>query len=43
MILAGLWYDVDKPTMTTFLQPLLRDINHLFQNGKQELCMDIMV
>lgn len=34
MILGGLWYSKDKPTMTTFLRPLIDDLNDLYVNGK---------
>ena len=33
MILAGLWYDNEEPTMTTFLQPVLESINMLYHEG----------
>ena len=35
MLLAGLWYDNEKPTMTTFLYPLMSSVNRLFQQGEQ--------
>ena len=33
MLLAGLWYSKEKPTMTTFLYPLLMELNNLWKNG----------
>lgn len=33
MLLGGLWYDVEKPTMTTFLYPLISCLNQLFNEG----------
>ena len=37
MILAGLWFDVDKPTMATFLQPLMQEMNELYEKGTIEI------
>lgn len=33
MILGGLWYSKDKPTMSTYLRPLVEAINHLYTAG----------
>ena len=33
MLLCGLWYDKAKPTMTTFLYPLISSLNNLFLQG----------
>lgn len=35
MILAALWFSADKPTMTTFMRPLIDLFNDLYQNGKR--------
>lgn len=34
MLLAGVWYSKDKPTMTTFLKPIVEEINSLYTQGK---------
>ena len=34
MILGALWFSVQKPTMSTFLRPLIDSINDLYTNGK---------
>lgn len=36
MLLAGLWYDNEKPTMATFLYPLMSSVNGLFQQGNMD-------
>jgi hypothetical protein len=33
MLLAGVWYSRDKPTMTTFLKPIIDEINELYVHG----------
>lgn len=33
MLLAGVWYSKDKPTMTTFLKPIVEEINSLYTQG----------
>ena len=33
MLLCGLWYDSEKPTMTTYLYPLMSSLNNLFHQG----------
>ena len=33
LILVGLWYGDVKPTMTTFLAPLVKEMNHLSSHG----------
>jgi hypothetical protein len=33
MLLAGVWYSKDKPTMTTFLKPIIEEINELYVHG----------
>ena len=33
MILAGLWFDDEKPTMSTFLHPLMLEMNRLYEKG----------
>lgn len=33
-ILAGLWFSKQKPTMTTYLRPLVNKLNYLYTNGK---------
>ena len=40
MILGALWLSKDKPTMTTYLAPLMASINELSYEGKfAVLCM----
>ena len=39
MILAGLWYSRDKPTMTTFLRPLIDELNCLYKDGNVTKCV----
>ena len=34
MLLAGLWFSKTKPTVTTFLRPLMSTMNELYQNGE---------
>ena len=34
MLLAGLWFDTHKPTMSTFLYPLMISLNRLYLEGK---------
>ena len=34
MLLAGLWFDTHKPTMSTFLYPLMTSLNRLYLEGK---------
>jgi hypothetical protein len=34
MLLAGLWFDTQKPTMSTFLYPLMMSLNRLYLEGK---------
>ena len=34
MILGALWFSKDKPTMTTYLKPLMASINELSYEGK---------
>lgn len=34
MILAGLWFLTHKPTMSTYLRPLIDTMNDLFVNGE---------
>lgn len=34
MLLGGLWHDLAKPTMTTFLYPLASSLNQLYNEGK---------
>ena len=33
MLLAGLWFDTQKPTMSTFLSPLMISLNDLYLKG----------
>ena len=33
LVLAGLWFSKEKPTMTTFLEPLIQDLNVLADKG----------
>jgi hypothetical protein len=33
MLLAGIWYSKVKPTMTTFLKPIIEEINELYTHG----------
>ena len=34
MLLAGLWYSKEKPTMNTFLLPLIEELNQLYEEGE---------
>ncbi len=34
MLLVGLWYGSVKPVMTTFLKPLMDELNHLLKHGE---------
>ena len=40
MLLGGLWYDVAKPTMTTFLYPLMSCLNQLYNEGTVVITID---
>ena len=33
LLLAGLWYGEVKPTTTTFVDPLIKEMNHLSDHG----------
>ena len=33
MLLGGMWYGKEKPTMTTFMKPMLDEINMLYKKG----------
>ncbi len=33
MLLVGIWYSREKPTMTTFLKPFIDSVNSLLENG----------
>lgn len=33
MILGGLWFDKEKPTMNLFLKPLVESLNELYHKG----------
>ena len=33
MLLAGLWFSKDKPSMHSFLRPIVDEVNDLFTNG----------
>ena len=35
MLLAGLWFSREKPTMTTYMHPLMKELNHLSRQGKE--------
>jgi hypothetical protein len=37
MILGAVWFSKDKPTMTTYLKPLMTSINELSYEGKYVL------
>lgn len=39
MILGGLWYGKDKPLMLTYLKPLMKQVNALYENGKLFHCL----
>ena len=41
LILAGLWFGRDSPTMTTFLQPLMEEIHKLSSNGTARYSFEI--
>ena len=34
-VLAGLWFGEEKPNMNTFLDPLVRELQHLYSKGMQ--------
>ena len=36
-MLAALWFSADKPTMNTFLGPLVDSINELYTKGMNKL------
>ena len=36
MLLVGLWYSREKPTMTTYLKPFVDSINELLEKGEME-------
>lgn len=36
IILAGLWFSDSKPTMTTFLEPVIQEINNLSSKGSND-------
>lgn len=38
MLLAGLWFDSQKPTMATFLHPLMNSLNDLYVKGMRTFC-----
>ena len=42
MLLAGLWYSKQKPTMSTFLRPLVSELNELFEKGLSRYFQIIM-
>ena len=33
MLLAGMWFSRDKPSMNTFLRPIIDDVNELYSKG----------
>lgn len=33
MLLCGVWYGKEKPSMLTFLRPVIEQINHLYNEG----------
>ena len=37
MLLAGIWFSSDKPTMTTLLRPVTQAVNDLYQRGDEQL------
>ena len=43
MILAGLWFDVDKPTMATLLQPLMQEMSELYEKGSIKMFNFLML
>lgn len=42
LLLAGLWYGQEKPTMTTFLAPFMQEMNHLSSQGKNKKSLTIL-
>lgn len=38
IMLAGLWFAKTKPTMTTYIMPLIMSINELYEKGKDCRC-----
>lgn len=37
MLLAGLWFGREKPTMTTYMYPLMKELKQLADIGKHWL------
>ena len=33
MLLCGMWFDREKPSMTTFIKPIIEQINKLYLQG----------
>ena len=33
MVLAGMWFSKDKPTMNSYLRPIIDEINDLYATG----------
>ena len=42
MILAGLWYSKEKPTMQLFLKPIVEELSKLETSGKAKLRLNSM-
>ena len=43
MILGGIWFSEDKPTMNSFLKPIIDEINCLYSEGTVPRFSIIMV
>ena len=41
MILGVVWFSKDKPTMITYLKPLMASINELSYDGMCVICMHV--
>ena len=37
MILAGMWFSKEKPTMSSFLEPLMNEVNDLSRTGNMSV------
>ena len=38
LILGGLWFGTDRPNMITLLEPVVQQLNTLYQDGKNAVC-----
>ena len=40
IILGGLWFSKEKPTMSTFMKPFVQKLNKLYHEGR---CMHVVM